>query len=105
MILCKDCEFYQPGSEGTAHFLCDPFTNIKEPECLLKWQLLKLEVLAQSHQATLAMYERLAPLQEKMFRQMEREIDEADEADSWKHLDNEDEEEDEDEEDGFHYLP
>ena len=75
MILCKDCEFYQPGTEETAHFLCDPFTNIKEPECLIKWQ----------------------------FKQMEREIDEVDEADSWKYLDDADE--DDDEEDGFHYRP
>jgi hypothetical protein len=36
------------------------------------------------------MYERLAPLQEKMFRHMEREIDEAEEADAWKYDEDDD---------------
>jgi hypothetical protein len=63
---------------------CDPFSTIKEPECLTKWQLIKLETMVRAYQATLQVYERLAPLQEKMFRHMEREIDEVDEADAWK---------------------
>ena len=40
--------------------------------------------MVQSYQATVAMYRRLAPLQEKMFRHMEREIDDIDESDKWK---------------------
>ena len=43
---------------------CDPYSTIKEPECLLKLQLVQLNLMARSHQATLEMYERLAPLQE-----------------------------------------
>jgi hypothetical protein len=94
MIQCVDCEFYQPGASGAARFLCDPFKNIKEPECLAKWNLIKLEVLVRSHQATLAMYRRLAPLQEKMFRHLEREIEDVEDADSWKYADDEEEDED-----------
>ena len=80
-----------PGS--FAHLTCDPFSTIKEPECLLKWQLIQLNVIAHSHQATLDMYRRFAPLQEKMFKHMEREIDDVEEADRWK-LDDDDEEDD-----------
>lgn len=91
MIQCRDCEFFVRGPGGEVGFRCDPFATIKEPECLVKWQLLKLEMMVRSYQATLEMYRRLAPLQEKMFRHMEREIDEADQADSWKYKDADDE--------------
>ena len=84
MLQCKDCEFFRQGPDGSPELSCNPFTNIKEPECLAKWQLLQLNVLAKSHQATLDMYQRLAPLQEKMFKHMEREIDDVEEGDSWK---------------------
>ncbi|MBI4718591.1 MAG: hypothetical protein HY763_12350 [Planctomycetes bacterium] len=84
MLHCKDCEFFHRRGDGSPELACDPFATIKEPECLAKWQLIQLSVIAQSHQATLDMYRRFAPLQEKMFRHMEREIDDADEADSWK---------------------
>lgn len=94
MIQCEDCEFFERGPSGANHFLCDPFTNIKESECLIKWQLIKLDVIAKSHEATLQMHERMAPLQEKMIRHLEREIGEADEADSWKYNDEDDEDED-----------
>ena len=40
------------------------------------------------------MYRRFAPLQEKLFKHMEREIDDVDEADRWKQNDEEDDEED-----------
>lgn len=94
MLQCRDCEFYRETPDGTPHLSCDPFKTIKEPECLLKWQLIQLNVLAQSHQATLDMYRRFAPLQEKMFKHMEREIDEAEDADRWKYEDDEEEDED-----------
>jgi len=92
MLQCRDCEFIPTGTDGSPQLLSDPFVNIKEPECLLKWQLVRLNVLAQSHQATLDMYRRLAPLQEKMFRHVEREINEAEEGDQWKYGDEEDDE-------------
>lgn len=93
MLQCQSCEFFQRDLDGSPLLTCNPFGNIKEPECLLKWQLAQLSVIAKSHQATLDMYKRLAPLQEKMFQHMEREIDETEEADRWKL--GEDEEDDE----------
>lgn len=85
MIHCRDCEFFHRGADGSPLLSCDPFATIKEPECLVKWQLVQLTTIARAHQATLDMYRRLAPLQEKMFRHMEREIDEAEDADAWKY--------------------
>ena len=81
MLRCEECEYFRRKADGSPHLLCDPFSTIKEPECLLKWQFVELRLMAQSHQATLDMYRRL---QEKMFRHMEREIDEAEDADRWK---------------------
>ena len=84
MIQCNQCEHFQRGPGGQIRLTCDPFSTIKEPECLNKWQLIKIDLMVQAYHATLDMYRRLAPLQEKMFRHMEREIDDADEADRWK---------------------
>jgi hypothetical protein len=91
MIQCTDCEFFQRGPNGEVAFGCDPFSTIKEPECLNKWQLIKINQMVASYQATLKYYEKFAPMQEKMFKMMEREIDEVEEADSWKYDDQEDE--------------
>lgn len=85
MIQCEDCEFFRQAADGSPELLCNPFRNIKEPECLQKWSVMQLSVIAKSHQATLDMYQRLAPLQEKMFKHMEREIGEVEESDSWKY--------------------
>lgn len=94
MLQCRDCEFFRQAADGSPELACDPFTNIKEPECLIKWQLVQLGVISKSHQATLDMYQRLAPLQEKMFKHMEREIDEVEDADSWKYTDDDEEDAD-----------
>ena len=67
MLQCDNCELFRRGADGSPQLLCDPYSNIKEPECLIKWQLLKLSTMERSHQATLDMYRRIAPLQEKMF--------------------------------------
>ncbi len=91
MMQCRDCEFYRQAPDGSPRLLCDPFINIKEPECVGKWQLLQLSLISKSHQATLDMYKRLAPLQEKMFLHMEREIDEAEDTDRWKYEQTDDE--------------
>lgn len=100
MIQCHDCEHFVRGPGDQMTFKCDPFTNIKEPECLTKWQLLRTSELTQrvermvaAYEATLEVYKRLEPLQEKMFRHMEREIDDAEESDSWKYGDQNDEDE------------
>ena len=94
MLQCQECEFFGQAPDGSPKLLCNPFTNIKEPECLMKWQLVQLNVISKSHQATLDMYQRLAPLQEKMFQHMERELDDVDEADSWKSGPDDDEDDD-----------
>lgn len=94
MLRCQECEYFSLGRDGTPKLSCDPFTTIKESECLLKWQLIQLNLMARSHQATLEMYQRLAPIQEKMFRQMEREIDESESAVQWKYTGDDDDEDD-----------
>ena len=92
MIQCNECEHFARGPHGQLRFTCDPFSNIKEPECLVKWQLIKIDMMVRAYQATVEIYKRMAPLQEKIFRHMEQEIDDIDEAESWKHPDDEDEE-------------
>lgn len=84
MIQCKDCELFRRNENGEIAFACDPFTNIKEPECLQKWQLIKINQMVSTYQATLDYYRKLAPMQEKMFKFMEREIDDISEADKWR---------------------
>lgn len=91
MLQCKDCEFFDRGPNEVVVLRCDPFSTIKEPECLHKWQLAKLELIVRSQQASAAMYQRIAPLQEKMIKYMEREMDDIDEADRWKYGDADDE--------------
>ena len=95
MLQCKECEFCSIDANGTPELHCDPFTNIKEAECLVKWQLKKLDTMVKAYLSTVEMYRRLAPLQERMFKHMERELDDADETDAWKFgLGDDDEDED-----------
>ena len=84
MIQCKECELCETGADGRHSFKCDPFSNIKEPECLAKWQLIRLEMLVASYQGMMAWYEKLSPLQDKIFKYMQREIEDIDESDQWK---------------------
>ncbi len=93
MIQCEQCEFYHRSESGEVTFSCDPFRNVKEPECLAKWQLIKINQMVAAYHATLDYYRKLAPMQEKMFKVMEREIDEMDEAEKWRVADDEEEEE------------
>ena len=96
MIQCKDCEFCEMGPGDKRTFKCDPFTNIKEPECIAKWQLIRLDMLLASYQGMLKWYGKMAPLQDKIIQFMQREINELDEADSWKADDDDEPEEEED---------
>jgi len=98
MIQCENCEYFQRSPSGEISFKCDPFTNIKEPECLVKWQLIKINQMVAGYQATLEYYRKFAPMQEKMFKVMEREIDDMDESEKWKV-----DEDDEDDEDGLEF--
>ena len=84
MIQCKDCELCEMGESGRRSFRCDPFTNVKEPECLQKWQLIRLDMLVSGYQQMLGWYNRLAPLQDKLFKYMQREIEDIDESERWK---------------------
>ncbi|MCF7973061.1 MAG: hypothetical protein K9N55_04550 [Phycisphaerae bacterium] len=84
MIQCKDCELCDFGPDNQRHFRCDPFVNIKEPECLQKWQLIRLDMLVASYQGMTQWYGKMAPLQDKIFKYMQREINDIEETDSWK---------------------
>jgi hypothetical protein len=66
-------------------FSCNPFDKIKEPECLQKWQLLKLDEMIAQYRMQVGYYRKFAPMQEKMMKYIEREIDEATESDKWKY--------------------
>lgn len=84
MLQCEQCEFFSRGPAGEPRLSCDPFANIKEPECLMKWQLLRLTQSAAAQQTTQQVYHRLGPLQDKMLRYLEREMNDLDETERWK---------------------
>lgn len=91
MLQCEQCEFFsRDEATGRIMLRCDPFCTIKEPQCLEKWQLLRLDALVQSYQATLRLHEKLAPMQKKMFDFLRREMDDIDESDSWKRPEDDD---------------
>ena len=94
MIQCKDCEFYEIGPDGRKLFKCDPFSNIKEPECLQKWQVIKLDMLLGGYKSMLKWQERMSPVQDKIFKYVQRELEDIDEAERWKVDDEEGEEDD-----------
>ena len=91
MIQCKDCEFCVIGPDNRRTFKCDPFANIKEPECIAKWQLIRLDMLVASYQGMLKFQGKMAPLQDKIIKYMQREIDSIEESEQWK-IDEEDDE-------------
>ena len=104
MIQCQDCQYFHRNNRGDIRLECDPFSTIVEPECLTKWQLVKINQMTASvnqmvasYQATLDYYRKLAPMQEKMFKVMERELDDMSESENWKTSeDGDDEPEDDD---------
>ena len=83
MLQCKDCELYRQEPDGRRIFLCDPFNNIKEPECLAKWQLLRLDMIASAQNKQLAAQEQMAPIQDKIFKYIKRELEDIDESEKW----------------------
>lgn len=95
MIQCKDCEFCEISPDGRRTFKCDPFVNIKEPECIAKLQLIRLDMLVASYQSMLKWYGKLAPLQDKLFRYMKKELEDLDETERWKLEPDEDDDEEE----------
>lgn len=95
MIQCKDCQYFEMGPEGRRSFKCDPFTNIVEPECVGKWQLIRLDMLVASYRQMLQWYQKLAPVQDKLLKYMQHELEDLDEADRWKIQEDENEDIDE----------
>lgn len=93
MIQCKDCELCEVGPDGKRTFKCNPFANIKEPECIQKWQLIRLDMLLASYQSMLKWYDRLAPMQSKLMKYMKKELDDIDESERWRVDEDEDEDE------------
>ena len=84
MIQCKDCEYFELGLDGRRSFNCDPFVNVKEPECIAKWQLIRLDMLLASYQTMTQWQKQLSPLHDKIMKYMQREIQDLDESDKWK---------------------
>ena len=95
MIQCKDCEMFEASPEGRRSFRCDPFSTIKEPECLIKWQLLRIETLIATFRSMSAWQEKLAPVQDKILKYVKRELQDLDETERWK-VDEEDDMDDPD---------
>jgi hypothetical protein len=91
MQLCTGCEFFQRDEAGRISFACDPFSNVKEPACLLKWQLIKINQMVEAYQTTLQYYQKLAPMQDRLFKAMERELGDMDEGEKWKQPEDDDE--------------
>jgi hypothetical protein len=91
MIQCDQCDLCEKGPDGRKVFRCDPFSNVKEPECLAKWQLIRLDMLLGSYQNMIRWQSKLGPLQDKIFKYVQREISEMEESDGWK-VDDEEEE-------------
>ena len=103
MLQCKDCEYFSRDEKtGRIVLRCDPFSTIKEPSCLEKWQLVRLDGLLQAYHVTLRWYQKLAPMQEKMFDMMKREMDDLDDTESWKQEYDEDEDEENKKNGGYH---
>jgi len=94
MIQCEQCELCEIGPNGRKTFKCDPFSNVKEPECLAKWQLIRLDMLLASYQAMLKSTGRLAPLQDKILKYVQREINEMEASEDWKSPGEDDQDED-----------
>jgi hypothetical protein len=99
MLQCKDCEYCVQDQMGRIQLRCNPFVNIKEPECMQKWMVLKMDIMIRAHQSTLNFYQKFAPLQEKMFKHIEREIEDIEDSDKWKYEEEKIENEDDFDED------
>ena len=104
MIQCKDCEFFEITPQGHRTFKCDPFTNIKEPECINKWQLIRLDMLVAGHRNLLSWYEKMGPMQKKIFKYVQKELDDIDESDRWKIDDPDDDDEEKPNNENNNYL-
>lgn len=87
MINCNDCEFCEIDENGRKSFKCDPFSNVKEPECLQKHQIFRLDILIGTYHSMLRFQEKMAPMQDKIIDYVKREIDDIEDSESWKFTD------------------
>jgi hypothetical protein len=92
MIQCKDCELCEMTPDGKRSFKCDPFSNIKEAECIQKWQLIRLDMLLAGYQTMISSQKKFAPMQDKIMKYMKREIDDMEDSEEWKYSDQDDDE-------------
>ena len=84
MLQCQDCEFGKELPDGGIDLTCDPARNIKEPECLTKWQLLQLQHIENDS----ALIAALVPKFEKIVSQAGTilcHVAEQQKGDDWKH--------------------
>ena len=56
-----------------------------------KWQILRLDYLVSQYQRMISSQQKMAPIQDKIFKYVKRELEDIDEADSWKTTDEDDE--------------
>ncbi len=70
---------------------CNPFENVKDESCLQRLLLLRTDMLVGMYSNMLSFYQNMAPMQKKMMKFMDNEIDELDQTDSWKRGYDEDE--------------
>ena len=85
MIQCKDCELCDFNEGKGVVFRCNPFVNIKEAECIAKWQMMKIDLLIANQNMMMRSQQKLGPIQDKLIKFMEREIDDVEDTDSWKY--------------------
>ncbi len=81
---CKDCQFSELREDGKRIFTCNPFENIVEPECIAKWQLIKLDQFLEIQAAQLRSQQSMAPMQSRIMKYIERELKDLEDADNWK---------------------
>ena len=91
MIQCSDCEHGRVQKDGLVTMTCHPGKNIKEPECLSKWMLLKLTNIERMWAHSIGATNDLIPLQVKLLQHNCAQIDDLEKGESWKQGSDEDE--------------
>ena len=69
MIQCLQCDLCEIGPDGRR---------------IAKWQLIRLDMLLAGYQSMMRFQKEMEPLQRKMMKFVEREMNDIDESDKWK---------------------
>ena len=85
MIQCSECEFGKAMPNGNIEMTCNTARNIKEPECLTKWMLVRLCNIERMQIQALSVSRGLMPLQAKLLQHNCAQIDELHKGESWKY--------------------